>query len=265
MLKQSLAAWDIDCDGKQNLIAQAEGALGIAVYDLDAPFNTLQPWLTNPWPMRYRDDRNTGRMIAEPPVGIQVTLSEPETDRDGWVTLRWTCPETVSGFRVQRMSREQGGWEPLATVPGHGAEGLQHYVYRDHPPAPGVFVYRVDPVRMDGTPQTGPTVEVTLGMYGARALAIQRALPDPLPQGGVASISFSLPGSGSGSVPVALHVHDVLGRSVRTLADDARPSGFYTVYWDGRDAAGRLLPTGVYVIRLESRGRIASARMLVVR
>ena len=51
---------------------------------------------------------------------------------------------------------------------------------------------------------------------------------------------------------VRLMVYDVLGREVTVLVDERREPGCYAVTWDGRDAAGRLVASGVYVVRLEA-------------
>lgn len=265
-LKQSLAAWDVDIDGYQNLIAQSFESLKISVYDLPhAPFDTLATWRTNPWPMRYRDDRNTGRFVSEAPVGIQLVLREPEVDQEGAVTLRWVSGERLLEFRVYRMTRGIGRWELRGVVPAATQPGAQTYSFRDRPPAPGTFVYRVDAVPMSGGAQPGPTVEVCLSIDSARRLMLQRIMPDPLSAGRVASITFSVPGSRDTQVLTELHVLDLQGRRVRTLVDDRRPAGVHTTYWDGRDTAGRMLPSGLYVLHLESRGVQASGRVLLVR
>ncbi|MBD3236119.1 MAG: hypothetical protein GF330_05405 [Candidatus Eisenbacteria bacterium] len=266
LLKQSLAAWDVDIDGYQNLIVQSEEMLDIAVYDLPhAPFDTLVTARTNPWPMRYRDDRNTGRFTSDPPVGIQLTMQQPEIDPQGVVTLRWISGELLREFHVLRMTRGIGRWESLGEVPGASEPGTHTYSFRDRPPAPGSFVYRVDPIALGGGERPGPTVEVSLTIDSARSLALQRVMPDPLTAGRVASITFSVPGSTGSRVPTRLHVVDVEGRRVRTLVDDTRAAGVHTTYWDGRDGAGRLLPSGFYVLHLESRGREASGRLLLLR
>ena len=35
--------------------------------------------------------------------------------------------------------------------------------------------------------------------------------------------------------------------------------------WDGRDLAGRLVPAGVYLLRVDSGGSIATRRIVIVR
>jgi hypothetical protein len=65
-----------------------------------------------------------------------------------------------------------------------------------------------------------------------------------------------------GSARVA--VYDATGREVRVLADGARPAGRHAVRWDGRDAAGRQVPAGVYYCRLNA-DVSATARLTVLR
>lgn len=49
---------------------------------------------------------------------------------------------------------------------------------------------------------------------------------------------------------VRVVVYDVLGREIATLANGSYPSGFYHLAWDGRDEAGRQMPSGIYYARM---------------
>lgn len=49
---------------------------------------------------------------------------------------------------------------------------------------------------------------------------------------------------------VRLHVFDVAGRRVVTLIDGKRPAGLAQTTWDGRDASGKPVSSGVYFYRL---------------
>jgi hypothetical protein len=64
---------------------------------------------------------------------------------------------------------------------------------------------------------------------------------------------------------VRLFVVDVRGRRVRTLDEGWREPGEYTVAWDGRDARGSQVGSGVYLCRLQTSSQEASRRMVVVR
>ncbi|MCC6652720.1 MAG: PQQ-dependent sugar dehydrogenase [Candidatus Eisenbacteria bacterium] len=59
-----------------------------------------------------------------------------------------------------------------------------------------------------------------------------------------------------------LRVLDVRGRTVRTMPVPGRRSS--SVAWDGKDDAGRTLPSGVYWVQLEAEGATASSRIALL-
>lgn len=60
---------------------------------------------------------------------------------------------------------------------------------------------------------------------------------------------------------VAIILFDTRGCAVRTLVDETRAPGSYSVAWDGSDESGRRMPSGMYVCRMsaESSGQTKSA------
>ena len=70
----------------------------------------------------------------------------------------------------------------------------------------------------------------------------------PNPFNAWAVIPFELAFSGR----VRLGVYGVLGRKVRTLVEDEKEAGSWTVKWDGRDDAGQPVASGQYVVRLQA-------------
>lgn len=63
---------------------------------------------------------------------------------------------------------------------------------------------------------------------------------------------------------VVLTIFNVLGQEVRTLVDARQPAGVFDAVWDGRDAAGRRVPGGVYVYRMDAHGAEVSRKMVLV-
>lgn len=86
------------------------------------------------------------------------------------------------------------------------------------------------------------------------------AAAEPNPFQSSTHVKFTLPSAG----PVAITVFDLQGRKVRDLVDGTRPAGSQSVDWDGRDAAGRLAPSGPYYIRLSRPDRVLN-RAVVLR
>jgi len=62
-----------------------------------------------------------------------------------------------------------------------------------------------------------------------------------------------------------LEIFDARGRRVRRLLDETRSAGLFTVVWDGRDDHGRVLPGGVYLLRMEAEERRATLKLSLVK
>jgi hypothetical protein len=65
-------------------------------------------------------------------------------------------------------------------------------------------------------------------------------------------LPFGLPESLAGRVTLA--IYDARGELKRVLLDATLPSGSHQYFWDGTDARGRSLASGVYYCRLHARG-----------
>ncbi|MBC7185997.1 MAG: hypothetical protein H5U38_03080 [Calditrichaeota bacterium] len=64
---------------------------------------------------------------------------------------------------------------------------------------------------------------------------------------------------------VVLEVYDVAGRSVARLVDEELPAGLHHRPWDGCDASGRQVPSGLYFARLASDEARHVTKLLLVR
>jgi hypothetical protein len=62
-----------------------------------------------------------------------------------------------------------------------------------------------------------------------------------------------------------LQVYDISGKLVRTVVDGEMPPGWHSRDWDGRDAKGRRVASGVYFYRLESPAGIQTRKLVVIR
>jgi hypothetical protein len=101
------------------------------------------------------------------------------------------------------------------------------------------------------------------GIQGSDPLPQRYALyqnrPNPGRSGTV--IQFDLPIE----TDVTLEIFDAGGRAVRTLFKDYAGPGHYAVPWDGSDAAGEPVLTGVYFYRLEAAGFRATRKLLITK
>jgi choice-of-anchor B domain-containing protein len=96
---------------------------------------------------------------------------------------------------------------------------------------------------------------------GGSAPAMTVGAPRPNPATRAASFTISLLAQG----PVRVLVYDLAGREVRSLFDGVAAAGPRTLVWDGKDARGREVASGVYWIRARAAGMTAERRVVWVR
>jgi len=77
-------------------------------------------------------------------------------------------------------------------------------------------------------------------------------------------ISYRIAGPSVGQ-RARLTVLNVRGQVVQTLVDGVASSGTHTVVWDGDDASGRQVATGIYLYRLEVGRTVITRKMLLLR
>jgi hypothetical protein len=65
---------------------------------------------------------------------------------------------------------------------------------------------------------------------------------------------------------ISLKIFNILGQEVRSLHEGNIDAGFYSFDWNGRDNAGKSMPSGVYFCRLQSPvGVVSTQKMLMVK
>ena len=83
----------------------------------------------------------------------------------------------------------------------------------------------------------------------------------PNPANPTATVHFELPQTAS----VSLVIYNLLGQSVRTLVQEVKEAGSHTVLWDGRDAQGGAVGSGLYFARMEAGGAVHTRKLMLIR
>ncbi len=104
-----------------------------------------------------------------------------------------------------------------------------------------------------------PTAIASSSMSGApRSFHLAQNYPNPFNH--ATHIGFTLQQLSA----VSLQVFNTHGQLVATLVEGMRPAGTYQTAWDGRDAHGQVVSSGVYIARLYADGRQAIRKMLLI-
>ena len=91
------------------------------------------------------------------------------------------------------------------------------------------------------------------------AFALHQNVPNPFNPS--TTISFSLTETGHAT----LGIYSINGQLVRRLVHGNMAAGTHEVVWDGRDAVGRDVASGVYVYRLHTATNTAVRKLTLVR
>jgi hypothetical protein len=67
------------------------------------------------------------------------------------------------------------------------------------------------------------------------------------------------------NTPVELTIHDVLGRTVRTLIAGPMDAGRHVLHWDGRNAAGESVGNGAYLVQLRAGSQRAVGKVMLIK
>jgi spore coat protein A len=116
-----------------------------------------------------------------------------------------------------------------------------------------------DPTPADAAASVGIDVITVVGVSPVSVVALRAVQPNPFQA--TTFVHYDLPWS----QPVRVVVYDVSGRRVRTMIDGPVDAGRHVETWNGQDSAGRPVASGVYFIRMDTRGYSATQKVVRIR
>lgn len=195
------------------------------------------------------------------PGSVATYLEEFTVEgRDDGVLLRWRFhdPEDVTAVTVERSVAAEGPWSPalvdlrqdgqMTSALDTGAEIGVTYHYRL------AVTDRAGEVAILGL-VSGQRAASELG----RRVFLGAPTPNPALEGTTVLFRLSRPET------VRLTVHDVSGRTVRTLQDGTLQAGEYTRQWDGMTDSRTAVPAGVYFVQLRTPSGVKTQRVTYMR
>jgi len=173
------------------------------------------------------------------------------------VTLQWvTQSETnVSGFRVYRNVADDATTAELLNmfVPATNTSQLQVYMVTDEEVyEDGVYYYWLENVDLDGSSAMHGPISITVSLADNSTPSIpvfqgiQAAFPNPFNP----RLTITLGMKQEGLAEVA--VFNLRGQKLKTLFSGRKDKGNFSLQWDGTDETGSKLPSGIYLVRMNS-------------
>jgi len=88
---------------------------------------------------------------------------------------------------------------------------------------------------------------------------LKNAYPNPFNP--VTNIQFAIPVSNS----VKIEIYNIMGQKIRTLVDDHKMAGTYTVSWNARNDFGNSVSSGIYFVRMQSSHFVATQKISLLK
>lgn len=242
---------DLDGDGGVDLVVGERGG-GLNHFRNDpGPGNPSAFALTDP-PADAEVDGDAAVLFdwepsIDPATGIEVAsyvlrlAPSPDTPPDGWVEIGpLSASEANVAVNVEGLSAFPSFHWTVAA--GEECRSAPLPEWR----------------RAVNTAWSDPSVPPGPGPPPA-AFSLPRAYP--VPSDGAVTVDVAMPADGW----LRVVVHDAIGRRVDVVYDAGMTAGTHPVTWSGLTRAGRPAAPGVYLIRAESGGRVATQRVVRVR
>ena len=174
---------------------------------------------------------------------------------DAGTTLEWNTnpgPADLTGYRLER---KRGG-ASADIVPF-----TKDTSYNDPAGRPGDS-YRLYAINGLGDEYFLAERSNDMPVLNGEQLAVW---PTPY-RGGDLTITFATAaGFGGAAAETRVAIYDVAGRLVSEVASGRYPAGVRSITWNGRDARGEAVASGVYFVRTTSAGLGATKKFVVVR
>ncbi|UCF04061.1 MAG: T9SS type A sorting domain-containing protein, partial [bacterium] len=188
-------------------------------------------------------------------VSVLVQRFEATANR-GVVHLEWdiVSDETVAGFNVYRRKGRRG-FERVINRDGLIPGTDRSFDDTDFEPGES-YSYTLGTVMADGKEFRSPAVAVETIQC---EFALGCNYPNPFNP--ATTITYIIPRSDY----VSLRIYDIQGHLIDILVSGHGKAGEHSVSWNGTDANGSAVMSGVYIVRLRSGGRAQTGKILLLK
>jgi hypothetical protein len=179
-----------------------------------------------------------------------------ETKQDG-IYLYWTTSYEANclGFNIYRSENPEENFEKIND---YLITGNMNYTWIDKTnQEAAVTDFKLEEITLNGKTKFHHPISVELP--APTSYSLSHNFPNPF--NASTSFKYEIPKT----THVFIEVYNILGKKVKTLIDEDKDAGYYTVYWDGVDENGEGVVSGIYFYIISTEKFHATQKMIVVR
>ena len=225
--------------------------------------------------------RSLGLAVSEEDLGGDITSMVLVDQNRGYAVVadenfaNSVRPFELSGGNVGApLENISGGFIPNLAVDGDRLIVADRGSFSDPASAGLKFYDAATGAFLSGPIDTGLPPQDIVVLGDATVPTAVEETADSLPQEFTLEAAYPNPFNASvqipfavwqANTPVELTVHDVLGRTVRTLAYGTVAAGRHVLHWDGRNAAGELVGNGAYLVQLRAGSQRVVGKVMLIK
>ena len=227
-------------------------------------------------------NRSLGLVVSEEDLGGDITSMVLVDQNRGYAVVgHENFANSVRPFDLSSgavgapLENISGGFIPSLAVDGDRLIVADRGSSADPASAGLKFYDAATGAFLSGPIDTGlPPQDIVVLSDAAVPTAVEETADTSLPQEFALEAAYPNPFNASVQIPFAvwqpntsveLTVHDVLGRTVRTLTAGTVAAGRHVLHWDGRNAAGESVGNGAYLVQLRAGGQRAVGKVMLIK
>ena len=221
--------------------------------------------------------------VEDNSLPIALTTFDAQSYNDK-ISLFWITESEIdnAGFEIVRSESRNGQYETIASyvnnpnLQGQGnSTGTHRYEFIDENVSPGhTYWYKLVDVDFNGHKTFHGPISATVPMESNPIYTVSSNLPKnfrlypnyPNPFNPTTNLKFDIPDLDHGApVEVSLVIYNSLGEVVKEFYHGKLPAGVYQAVWDGRNAQGVSLPSGIYYAVLRADYFSSTVKMVLLK
>ena len=227
-------------------------------------------------------NRSLGLAVSEEDLGGDITSMVLVDQNRGYaVVADENFANSVRPFELSSgtvdapLENISGGFIPSLAVDGDRLIVADRGSFADPASAGLKFYDAATGAFLSGPIDTGlPPQDIVVLGDATVPTAVEETADTGLPQEFALEAAYPNPFNASVQIPFAvwqantsveLTVHDVLGRTVRTLTSGPMAAGQHVLQWDGRNAAGESVGNGAYLVQLRAGSQRAVGKVMLIK
>jgi len=251
----------VPVQGEIDLYGRSDGSS--TTFNLDDDNGDANYVVGNPSQSAYQRQYILTDELGNNPLPVELS-SFTATTGDGTVTLYWRTETEVdnAGFSIYRSEERDNNYTKIAFVYGAGNSGMPiDYQFVDEKVEAGkTYFYYLEDVDIFGGKNKSEIIRLVRPVPGVSRLL--QNYPNPF------NPDTWLPYQLSDDSPVIIRIYNVSGQLIRIISLGQQKAGYHlnksrAAYWDGKNATGQAVSTGVYFYHLKA-GDFSAMRKMVI-